>query len=82
MVPIFMSQLLRPKTKKEGYHELQKRIKLFLADLECELEEDDEILIISHFLIQKMFIYEITGKTEELDNGAIRELEIKKEKLF
>ena len=48
-------------------------MKLFLADLECEAENDDEVLIISHLPVIKMFEYEITGKAGFWENGEIRE---------
>jgi broad specificity phosphatase PhoE len=78
MVPIHISRLLRPKTKKEKLEELQRRVKLFLADLECETEKDDEVLIISHLPIVKMFEYEIEGKADFWENGEIRELNYSK----
>lgn len=81
VIPIHISRLLGPKTKKEKWENLQKRVQLFLADLECEADENDEILIISHLPVVKMFEYQIEGKIDFLENGGIREYEVKKKKI-
>ena len=78
MVPIHISRLIRPKMKKESWGKVQRRVKLFLADLECETEETDTVVVISHLPIIKMFAYEIEGKTEFWENGEVKEIEIKK----
>jgi len=74
-VPANLSRLIKPKLKKEKLEELQKRVILFLEDLKCELEEDEEALVISHLPVVKMFEYEITGKADFWENGEIKEFD-------
>ncbi len=66
---IRFSKLIDLKTKGETYSELNRRVSRFVEDLHLEFGEDDTILVVSHNLVIRMFVYYL-AKEEAMINEA------------
>ena len=74
--PIHLTKLLGPKTSLEPFEKLKARVELFLDDLKYDQGETDTVVIISHQLVIRMIIFQITGNDRNLENGETVELEM------
>lgn len=76
---IHFSSLIGPKTNKERYEKLKTRIALFLDDLKYDHEGDQTVLVVTHQLAIRMFIFQLLGTQEQVENGSVTMLEIEGE---
>lgn len=76
--PIHLTKLLGPKMSSEAFEKLKSRVELFLDDLKYDQEEGDTVVIISHLLVIRMIVFQLTGKDRDFENGEIAELDYSK----
>jgi len=80
-MPIHLTSLLGPKTKKENYEKLKSRIGLFLDDLKYDQKPTDTIVVVSHLLSIQMITYLLTDNKRRLENGELLEVELTDKKI-
>ena len=73
---IRLSQLVGLKTKSEDYNELNKRVGRFVEDLYLEFADDDAIMVVSHNLPIKMFVYYLAKEEAKIDEASVTIFEI------
>lgn len=73
---IRISKLVGLKTKGEEYRELNKRIGRFVEDLYVEFGDEDTILVVSHNLPIKMFVYYLAKEEAKIDEGSVTIFEV------
>ena len=73
---IRISRLVDAKMKKESYSFLNQRVAHFVEDLYLEYMADDAIMVISHNLVIRMFVYYLTKVEAQIDEGSVSIFEI------
>jgi len=78
---ISFSKLIKPKSKKEKFVDVKKRIELFLDDLKIEFEGDTTVAMVGHKIPIKLMLYLLTKKECVCQNGSIQIVEIGENKV-
>lgn len=73
---IRFTKLVGPKLKKEEYSHLNKRIGRFVEDLDVEFEDEDTVMVVSHNLPIKMFVYYLAKEETKIDEGSVSIFEV------
>lgn len=73
---IRLSRLVGLKTNKEDYSELNKRVGRFVDDLYLEFGDDDAIMVVSHNLPIKMFVYFLVKEEAIIDEASVTIFEV------
>ncbi len=71
---IYMCQLIAPKTKKEKFEGVKRRVTRFVDDVKHDHKDSETILIISHKIVLAMITYVISGEKKEFGNGELFEI--------
>ncbi|MCL4384173.1 histidine phosphatase family protein [Patescibacteria group bacterium] len=75
---IRFSRLIALKTKSEEYSELNQRVSRFVEDLYLEHGEEDTVVVISHNLVIRMFVYYLTKEEAVIDEASVTIFDISK----
>ena len=73
---IRFSRLVEAKMKKESYSFLNKRVAHFVEDLYAEFGDEDTVVVVTHNLVIRMFVYYLAKIEAIIEHGSVTIFEI------